>query len=54
MDINGVAVPGPFELPGADAKVLVKPKVGPTTSPVKPPTVPTTTTPPKPVETPVS
>lgn len=44
VDINGVAVPAPFELPGADAKVLVKPKVGPTTLPVKPPTVPTTTT----------
>ena len=56
VDINGVAVPAPFELPGADAKVLIKPRVGPTTPPVKPPTVPTTTppVPPKPAETPVS
>ena len=46
VDINGVAVPSPLELPAADAMVLVKPKVPgvTTTPPVKPPTIPTTTT----------
>ncbi|MFI6099328.1 putative glycoside hydrolase family 15 protein [Lentzea sp. NPDC051213] len=41
VDIAGAAVPGPLELPGADAKVLLKPKTSPTT---KPPVTPTTTT----------
>ncbi|MET9626284.1 putative glycoside hydrolase family 15 protein [Lentzea sp. NPDC006480] len=52
VDINGVAPTLPFELAGADAKVLVKPKAGPTSPPIKPPTVPitppTTTTKPLP------
>lgn len=45
VDIHGVAVPSPLDLPGADAKVLLKPKApGTTTPPVKPPAAPTTTT----------
>jgi hypothetical protein len=39
VDINGVAVTAPFELPGADAKVLVTPKKPPTTT-TKPTPVP--------------
>ncbi|HEX8869883.1 MAG TPA: putative glycoside hydrolase family 15 protein, partial [Lentzea sp.] len=46
VDINGVAPASPFELAGADAKVLVKPKNAPSTTVTVPtvPTVPTTTT----------
>jgi hypothetical protein len=63
VDIDGAPVPVSFELPGADAKVLVKPKIAPTTtSPVNPTTTTkpttttttTTTTTPKPVQPPVS